>query len=253
MIKLAVFDLDNTLLCSDKSISAYSIDVLTKLRSKGCLIAYATARPERALGRHVKSFVPNFVIANNGAVIVKNGKVIYSCIINNEIINTVLSQLADDSEITCISAEVGEFLYTNYQGPSWGEGWNPIYNDFKSTCFESVIKISTECENLGHVASIIEQYPDLHFYGNTGEPWQQIMNADATKFNAIKRISELYNIDISDIAAFGDDFNDIEMLRSCGIGVAMGNAIDEAKAAVDYVCGTNDNDGAAKWIEKNLL
>ena len=53
--------------------------------------------------------------------------------------------------------------------------------------------------------------------------------------------------------AFGDDYNDIEMLRDCGIGVAVANAIPEVKTAADYICDTNDNDGVAKWLEERVL
>ena len=43
------------------------------------------------------------------------------------------------------------------------------------------------------------------------------------------------------------------MLRACGTGIAMGNAIDEVKAVADYVCASNEEDGVAKWQEKYLL
>ena len=43
------------------------------------------------------------------------------------------------------------------------------------------------------------------------------------------------------------------MLRDCGIGVAVANAIDEVKAVADHICDTNDNDGVAKWLEENVL
>ena len=43
------------------------------------------------------------------------------------------------------------------------------------------------------------------------------------------------------------------MLRDCGIGAAVANAIDEAKAVADYICDNNDNDGVAKWLEENVL
>jgi ribosomal protein S18 acetylase RimI-like enzyme len=42
------------------------------------------------------------------------------------------------------------------------------------------------------------------------------------------------------------------MLRECGVGVAVANAIDEAKAAADYICDDCDNDGMAKWLEENV-
>ena len=53
--------------------------------------------------------------------------------------------------------------------------------------------------------------------------------------------------------ACGDGSNDIEMVKEAGLGVAMSNAIDEVKAAADYVTCSNDEDGAAKAIEKYVL
>jgi hydroxymethylpyrimidine pyrophosphatase-like HAD family hydrolase len=43
------------------------------------------------------------------------------------------------------------------------------------------------------------------------------------------------------------------MIRDCGVGVAMGNALEEVKAAADFICGPNDEDGAARWITEHLL
>ena len=56
-----------------------------------------------------------------------------------------------------------------------------------------------------------------------------------------------------EMIAFGDDFNDIGMLKLCGKGIAMGNAIDEVKAIADYITKTNNEDGVAYYLEPNLL
>ena len=48
--------------------------------------------------------------------------------------------------------------------------------------------------------------------------------------------------------AFGDDYVDIGMLKLCGLGIAMGNAIKEVKEIADVVIGTNDNDGIADFL-----
>lgn len=77
-----------------------------------------------------------------------------------------------------------------------------------------------------------------------------IMNRQATKANGIKILAAHYGIKI---AAFGDDYNDIDMLQSCGIGIAMDNALPEVKAAADQICGSNEQDGVARWIADNLL
>ena len=51
----------------------------------------------------------------------------------------------------------------------------------------------------------------------------------------------------------GDDYNDSGMLTLCGTGVAMGNAIAEVKAIADDVTLSNDDDGIAVWLKKNIL
>lgn len=57
-------------------------------------------------------------------------------------------------------------------------------------------------------------------------------------------------IGTKDIFAFGDDYADIGMLRLCGKGIAMGNAIDEVKREADLVIGSNDKDGIAEYLEQ---
>ena len=52
---------------------------------------------------------------------------------------------------------------------------------------------------------------------------------------------------------FGDGENDMTMIRTAGIGVAMGNAVEALKAEADYVTVTNDEDGVADAIEKLVL
>jgi hydroxymethylpyrimidine pyrophosphatase-like HAD family hydrolase len=74
-----------------------------------------------------------------------------------------------------------------------------------------------------------------------------------TKASGIKYIADYFSISLSEVAAFGDDYNDVDMLRECGAGVAMSNAIDECKAAADYICGDCDDDGVARWLEENVL
>ena len=66
----------------------------------------------------------------------------------------------------------------------------------------------------------------------------------------IKKLIERLGIDISEVLAFGDSGNDIEMLANAGMGVAMSNASKEAKEASDIVIGNNDTDAIANKIRK---
>lgn len=58
--------------------------------------------------------------------------------------------------------------------------------------------------------------------------------------------------DLSEVAAFGDDINDVEMLRECGFGVGMRNAIEECKNVADFLCDDCDEDGVAQMIKHAL-
>ena len=80
-----------------------------------------------------------------------------------------------------------------------------------------------------------------------------IMHNGATKSKAVAALARQWGISQSEIVAFGDHLNDIDMLTYAGIGVATSGALDEAKAAADYVCGSCDEDGVAQWIEENIL
>ena len=83
-------------------------------------------------------------------------------------------------------------------------------------------------------------------------PWYKLSSHKATKENAIQALCSHMKLSAQKIAAFGDDFNDIGMLKLCGKGIAMQNAIAEVKAAADETCPANQEDGVARWIEKLL-
>ena len=81
-----------------------------------------------------------------------------------------------------------------------------------------------------------------------------IISSDGGKKNAMLEIIRRYGIRPEETIAFGDSENDLEMLRTAGIGVAMGNGTPEAKAAADYVTADCDEDGLQKALEHfNLI
>ena len=128
-----------------------------------------------------------------------------------------------------------------------------IFCDFKVPVNEIFAHISFRTESDVFASAIINKYRELVIYHVSGENLYDIGAAGCTKGNGVKDLASFFFVQAAEIVAFGDDFNDVEMLREYGIGVAVANAIDEAKAAADYTCDTNDNDGVAKWLEENVL
>jgi hydroxymethylpyrimidine pyrophosphatase-like HAD family hydrolase len=78
----------------------------------------------------------------------------------------------------------------------------------------------------------------------------EINARDSTKGRALARLAAHLGLDLSETMAFGDDSNDISMLRTAGIGVAMGNASADARAAADEITLSNDENGVAAALNR---
>jgi hydroxymethylpyrimidine pyrophosphatase-like HAD family hydrolase len=63
-------------------------------------------------------------------------------------------------------------------------------------------------------------------------------------------MQQSFNTDLSGVMAFGDNYNDIEMIRNCGLGIAVGNAIQEVKDVAKEITLNSKEDGVAIAIEK---
>lgn len=80
----------------------------------------------------------------------------------------------------------------------------------------------------------------------------EVNHFSAQKGSSLKRVADKLNIPMKNVAAFGDNFNDVSMIKAAGIGVAMGNAENEVKAIANFETLTNTEHGVAKAIE-NIL
>ena len=85
-----------------------------------------------------------------------------------------------------------------------------------------------------------------------GPDWLEIMPKHVNKASALWKICDRLGISMNEVMAFGDAQNDLKMLQQVGVGVAMGNAMDEAKYAATVVTDTNMNNGIGKVIDALL-
>lgn len=105
-----------------------------------------------------------------------------------------------------------------------------------------------------HWQSLTDHLDDIHAdvvtHWNWGAPHHiiEVMNKQMNKAEALKRIAEEYNIPKERIIAFGDGANDLAMIDFAGVGVAMGNAIDDLKTIAKYVTDTNEEHGVANFL-----
>ena len=78
----------------------------------------------------------------------------------------------------------------------------------------------------------------------------EVLKKSSGKSNGLKKLCEYLDIDLENVAYFGDGSNDIESIKIAGLGIAMANASKEIKEAADYVTSSNDDGGVAEFLEK---
>jgi len=251
-MKLIITDLDNTLLRSDKSISPYTVQILEKCRTKGWLIAFATARG-RAVSRFVETIKPDIIIANGGATVTVNGEVIYRDLLSEEDVQIILSMSqAFTNGTALISVENDDGYYCNFVPDDPDRKAVFTYDDFYN--FRApAYKVSPELESDEWAESIEKACKNCSLLNFAGEKWRRFAARDSSKETAIKALTDHLGISLNDVIAFGDDYNDLGMLKMAGTSVAVANAIDEVKQVADYITESNNDDGVAKFLEKMIL
>lgn len=255
-MKLLLFDLDGTLLDNDKNISKRTLASLQACREKGILIGVSTSRSEQNSSTFLAELNPDIFISSGGALVKKNNEYIYKAEISAEetrkLIETARNICGDDCEITIDTLEKH---YWNYKtdpkklDKSWGHS---IYTDFRDF-YQPSLKICVEIFDMKKAEALKAAFPELDCLRFSDGFWYKFTKAGGTKESAIQSICAACNVTPMDIAAFGDDFADIGMLKLCGLGIAMGNAIEEVKEIADIVIGRNDEDGIAEYLEQEIL
>lgn len=251
-IKVIITDLDQTLLHTDKTISDYSVDVLNRCRKAGKKIVFATARSKQASSKYFERFMPDVFVGYGGSLVLAENAEIYRFDIPADISSSIIKECLETPEITSILAVNESIALTNNLNEMTDTG-HYQYTDSILDYYYRYLKISVISTSQDAVEKIAANYPMCDMLRYTGENLYRFANRDAVKWNAVNAIAKYYNLDTNAFAAFGDDVNDMEMVEKCGVGIAVANAIDEVKAAADYICDSNDNDGVAKWLEENVL
>ena len=246
MYKAVIFDLDGTLLHTDQTVSDRALSAIDKCRERGIKILLATARPERTAEMYCKIIDFDAKAFSNGARIVCGDKVT-EVTIPFESTAKVLGTL--DAFGTRLTLETGGAAYSN-----------KVVGDYETIVTDDLTAVAGKLNVLKVIAHIVDnrevlniELPEGLYFSVSGGYYMQIMNRNATKWLGVKAMLDHLGVAPEETVYFGDDFDDIEPIRRCGIGVAPANAITEAKAAADHVVESNNEDGVAKFIESVIL
>jgi len=272
-IKMIAFDLDGTLLTTDKRITPRTYAALEAASRKGVAIVPSTGRYIKTIPQQIKELsCVDYIISINGAYVfnVKTKEEIYRAELP---INKALDilKLLDGYDVV-YDAYINNESYVNYEMKQRIHKYvgDKFYlqlvwknridvDELKSFVTETgrdVQKIMTYTQdqslkkNLMKILS--DSFDDIIVTTSINDNIE-INDSKANKGNAISKIAEHMGIDMSQVMAFGDGSNDISMIDAAGVGVVMANASDIVKAHADILAPSCDEEGVAYIIEKEIL
>jgi len=244
LIKLVVSDLDGTLLNRDGKIENDVLDMIKRLNDKGILFTIATGR-SISMAENILDLLNITIpyVLCNGAVIVRQKNIIVKKSIPLKIIREVLEKAIKlgmtviycvdgiDSlfEETPWSLQRKEDYLKNLKLRKLEDSeWDNIEVDKVFILNE---KNNDEINFIGKDKSIIDNC-SLTQYGNRS---LEIVKKGINKYFGIEYLMSDLNIDVSNVLAIGDHYNDAEMIKDVGYGIAVANAPDEIKKNAYYV------------------
>ncbi|MCR5400607.1 MAG: HAD family hydrolase [Treponema sp.] len=251
--KVILCDLDGTLLTSDKTISEKNALALKKCREKGILVGFSTSRGRSNIKPYEEKIRPDILICNGGASLVYGDKLILTQTFTLEESRKMLAAAyqicGENAEITLDTLD--KIYWNRKNDKSTSYDFSALYDDFKDFS-QPAMKICVQTSDPEKARQIADSVPGCDFLPFSDIPWYKFSSGKATKEEAINFLCSYLGISGEEIIAFGDDHNDIGMLKLCGKGVAMENAIEEVKAAADCSTLSNDEDGVAVFLEALL-
>lgn len=250
MIKAAFFDVDGTLLShKTKSVPPSARDAVAKLQSAGIKCIVATGRQITEMNKLPVRDIPfdGYITLNGQLTLDSQKKMLYGTPLTGRVKDFLLD-LFENHRLPALLVEEND-LYLNFEDervrvvqaaissaiPPFGTYTG---NDIYQVCAYM---------NPGQEALLAEIADDC-VMTRWSLGGMDIIAKGGGKVEGIRKFLEREGIAVEETIAFGDAENDIEMLKFAGIGVAMGNAEEEAKQAADYVTADIDDDGIAKAL-----
>lgn len=253
-IKIILVDLDLTLLHSDGTLSQRTVATLKECQKNGILVGFCTSRGTTRIEEFSTRINPEILICNAGACIYYKNQLVHSETFTIEethlLFDKVYELMGPDAEITVDT--LNDFFWNRKTNKTTQYMPNSKFHDCKNFP-EPAMKFCVQTSNATTAEAIAAIVPNCTAVPFSDIPWYKFAPATATKENGILFLSKYLNVPTEQMISFGDDFSDMGMLKTTGIGVAMGNAIPEVKAIANAHTVSCDEDGVAVYIEKNIL
>lgn len=261
--KMIVTDIDDTLLSSTGELTSKNKEEIIKIQNEGVTFVLASGRPTFAMKSLAKELsmdkFNSFIISFNGGIITKTTD--FSNIFENNLDVDSIHKLYDfsreynldiitysDEEI--ISEDSSEYI--DVEVNLTGIKYKKVKN-FKETINFSSPKciLLGEPSYLKNMEQILkEKYGDIFSISISKPFFLEVTNLNIDKGKTLELLCKKLNIDTSQVIAIGDSYNDLSMLNTAGLSVAVSNAKPEILKTVNYISASNNDDAIADVIKK---
>lgn len=261
-VRAIAFDLDDTLLRDDRSISPYTLSVLHRAAEKGIHIVPASGRTGNSMRQYVEQIgCASCYVCCNGAEVRTPA---HELMMQQLLPVPLAKEIAAWAESKGIYAQTYDDVrfYFNRHG-EYAEGYkvsSSLEGEYVGNLEAYITRPTTKIlmmDQPEQVARLLQEARSIWGSATSltcSKPYFLEVNpSGATKGNALKWIADHYGFTLDGFIAFGDSLNDLSMLTAAGTGVAMANARQDVKEQVSVTCLSNEEDGVARYIEEHIL
>ncbi len=264
-VKMILCDIDGTLLDDHRKITPATLEAISKLKEHGILFGIATGRSPIA----VKQLLGDWgVEAYTDILMGFNGSQYFDYALDKE----ERSHLVDGSILKDIMNTYKDFdisfgVFDDYEyhvtrddrvsnGIAKNNKLKLCVNDLSAYTSTNATKMLAmgDSDVIDEVEKYCLAHPDPRYRGvrSTKELFE-FLEPHVSKSFGIERIAKNHGFTLENVCVFGDELNDLEMIRDCGVGVCMANGNPIVKEIADYITASNNEDGIALFINEHIL
>ena len=261
-IKLIAVDMDGTFLSDTKKYDVKRFnDQYQRMKEKGIKFVVASGNQYYQLS----SFFPNFAneltyVAENGALVVEKEKKHFVAKISEEDVESVIKLVHNISDINMVICGENSAYVEESVSDEFFKYANQYYHRLKrvddvfsieDTIFKFALSTSVEKVNEIH-KQLVNSVGEILFPVGSGHGDIDLILPGVNKAHGLKILQEKWDILDSEILAFGDSNNDLEMLNHAHYSYAMENGNEHVKKVAKYIAPSNNESGVLEIIEKYI-
>lgn len=265
-IKLIMSDIDGTILDKNHQLDSHLIELMPLLKQYDIPFVLASARSPLGIAPISKELgITDCPIAcYNGALISLGDKILSQHTIDKKELLLLHDFLKKEFPTVSINVYSGKDWLVNTID-EWVEIEAQITRE--SPKVTSLADFLQEEKNLIHKLLLIDNtstiqklketlatmdFPQTDFYLSK-DNYLEVTHNQVSKKQALLELANYYQLSLSEIMTIGDNYNDIPMIETAGLGVAMGNAPTDVKTCANTVTDSNDQNGVSKAIKLYVL